>query len=185
VKPVERVVLVDEADRAIGTEEKMAAHKGGLLHRAFSICVSNRSGAWLLQRRSATKYHSGGQWSNTCCGHPRPGERLDAAAHRRLREEMGFDCPLRRVSMLHYSARLDHGLVENEVDHVLWGEYDDDPDPDPTEAEEWSWVSPASLRERIAERPAEFTPWFKLLFHAAWSERGWAAAPWGAPRLGI
>jgi isopentenyl-diphosphate delta-isomerase len=176
--PAERVVLVDGDDRAVGTEEKMAAHRTGLLHRAFSIVVSNASGEWLLQRRSAGKYHSGGKWSNTCCGHPRPAEPLEAAAHRRLREEMGLDCRLRQVSLLRYRAQLDHGLVENEIDHVLWGESDAVPRPDPDEASAWRWVRPASLRERLAAQPDDFTAWFRLLFEDAWSERGWAAAPW-------
>jgi isopentenyl-diphosphate Delta-isomerase len=169
---MERVVLVDEADRAIGTEDKMAAHQAGLLHRAFSILVFNRSGELLLQRRSRTKYHSGGQWSNACCGHPRPGEPLHSGAHRRLREEMGFDCELRRLSVLRYSARLDHGLVENEIDHVLTGQYQGDPDPDPEEAEAWRWVDPAWLRTRIAARPGEFTIWFRLILDRVPFRRG-------------
>ncbi|HXI19583.1 MAG TPA: NUDIX domain-containing protein, partial [Gemmatimonadales bacterium] len=86
----EQVVLVDRDNRPIGASGKLRAHREGWLHRAFSVFVFDERGHLLLQRRAAGKYHSGGRWSNTCCGHPRPDEDLRAAAERRLNEEMGF-----------------------------------------------------------------------------------------------
>lgn len=91
----ERLILVDTDDRPIGICEKMRAHHEGLLHRAFSIFVFDSAGRLLLQQRALNKYHSGGLWSNTCCGHPRPREALPDAVRRRLGEEMGFACELR------------------------------------------------------------------------------------------
>jgi len=158
---MERVILVDEEDRDLGADEKAAAHAAGRLHRAFSIFVFDRSGRLLLQRRAAGKYHSGGQWSNTCCGHPRPGEELEEAARRRLREEMGFECPLVKVGTYRYTARLDNGLIENELDHLLAGEFDGAPAPDPGEAEDWRWVDPDALRREIAAASQRFTPWLR------------------------
>ncbi len=158
---MERVVLVDEADVAVGSEEKGAAHLAGLLHRAFSIFVFDGAGRLLLQRRAPGKYHSAGQWSNTCCGHPRPGERLESAAHRRLQEEMGFDCTLRPLATYRYQARLDNGLTENELDHLLVGEFDGGPAPDPREASEWRWIAPGALRREIADDGLRFTVWLR------------------------
>src|SRR6267143_121711 len=94
----------DLPDREVGTEEKLAAHRKGLLHRAFSVFVFDRAGRLILQRRAAGKYHSAGLWSNTCCGHPRPGQPLERAAKRRLKEEMGFECPLEHVFSFVYRA---------------------------------------------------------------------------------
>lgn len=88
------VVLVDREDREIGLAPKTEAHQKALLHRAFSVFVFNGVGELLLQQRSPDKYHSGGLWTNTCCSHPLPGEDIHDAAHRRLVEEMGMDCPL-------------------------------------------------------------------------------------------
>jgi isopentenyl-diphosphate Delta-isomerase len=173
---MERLVLVDEDDREVGSEGKLAAHEAGLLHRAFSIFVVNGAGALLLQRRAASKYHSGGRWSNACCGHPRPGEPLGAAAHRRLREEMGFDCGLARISSFRYRARLDGGLVENEIDHVLVGTWEGAPSPDPGEADGWRWVERGALEARLREAPEEFTVWFRLILDALGHE------VWGAAR---
>src|SRR5689334_7965348 len=112
----ERVVLVDERDREVGTMPKLAAHAEGALHRAFSVFVLNAAGELLLQRRAAAKYHCGGLWTNSCCGHPRPGEPVADAARRRLREEMGFDCELASVGSFVYRAEVGGGLVEHEYD---------------------------------------------------------------------
>ena len=80
----EYVILVDTGDREIGTAEKLEAHLSGALHRAFSIVIWDSAGRMLLQQRAVAKYHSGGLWTNTCCGHPRPGEDTHVAAARRL-----------------------------------------------------------------------------------------------------
>ena len=158
---MERVVLVDEADRIVGAEEKVTAHLRGHLHRAFSIFVFDRDRRLLLQRRAPGKYHSGGQWSNTCCGHPRPGEVLEAAARRRLREEMGFECPLAEVATFRYTARVGEALVENELDHLFAGEFDGTPAPSPDEAADWRWIDPGALRGEVAAAPRRFTAWFR------------------------
>ena len=71
----EKLILVNEYNKKIGEMEKFAAHETGQLHRAFSVFLVDYRGRLLLQKRQKSKYHSGGLWSNTCCGHPRPGEK--------------------------------------------------------------------------------------------------------------
>ena len=159
---VETVVLVDECDREVGLAPKLAAHLDGALHRAFSVFVLNGRGEVLLQRRSLGKYHSGGLWTNTCCGHPRPGEPVAAAARRRLHEEMGFDCALDPAGAFVYRAELGGGLVEHEYDHVFLGHHDADPISDPAEVCEWRWQSPESALEEAERHPERFTAWFSL-----------------------
>jgi isopentenyl-diphosphate delta-isomerase len=156
---MEQVVLVNEADVVLGSEEKLAAHRAGLLHRAFSIFLFDGAGRLLLQRRADGKYHSAGRWSNTCCGHPRPAEPLEAAARRRLREEMGLSCALRPLGAYRYQALLDGGLRENEIDHLLVGEFEGSPSPDPQEASEWRWVAPGALLREVERDPLSFTVW--------------------------
>src|ERR1700747_452208 len=113
----DHIILVDEHDNPVGTEEKLAAHQKGLLHRAFSVFVFNSKGEMLLQKRNKNKYHSGGLWTNTCCFHQSPCEDTLAAAHRRLQEEMGFDCEMHEVGALTYKVNFDNGLTEHEFDH--------------------------------------------------------------------
>ncbi|HEX8456738.1 MAG TPA: isopentenyl-diphosphate Delta-isomerase [Pyrinomonadaceae bacterium] len=166
----EQVILVDEHDRELGASEKLAAHAAGHLHRAFSIFVFNSAGQLLLQRRARSKYHSGGLWSNTCCGHPRPEETTLAAARRRLREEMNFECELRPAFEFLYRAELANELIEHEYDHVLIGEFDGAFWPEASEVEGWKWATPEELRRDLHERPEEYTYWLK----AALETDGWA-----------
>jgi len=157
---IENVVLIDEADAALGEGEKLDVHRSGVLHRAFSVFAFSAAGELLLQRRALVKYHSGGLWTNTCCGHPRPGETTAAAARRRLGEELGVDCgELRPAGTLRYRAEI-AGLVENELDHLLVTFVDGTPAPDPDEVADWRFVAPDELSAWIAERPSDFTAWF-------------------------
>jgi isopentenyl-diphosphate delta-isomerase len=159
---MEQVVLVDNRDCTLGSEEKMRAHRLGKLHRAFSIFVFNSAKELLLQRRAHIKYHSGGLWSNTCCGHPRPGETITGAATRRLREEMGFVCDLQESFNFLYRAQLDHALIEYEFDHVLFGSFSGTPYPDPAEVSEFRWMSLDQLRDAVDTQPEAFTFWLRV-----------------------
>ena len=161
----DRVVLVDEHDVEIGTAPKLEAHRSGTLHRAFSVFVFDGAGQILLQKRAAHKYHSGGLWTNACCSHPRPGEDLLDAAHRRLREEMGFDCALQPLFSFVYHAPFANGFTEHELDHVFVGRFDGHPRPDPEEADEWRWADPARVLESIAREPESYSVWFRLALH--------------------
>lgn len=158
----EHIILVNEQDEQVGTEEKLRAHELGLLHRAFSIFIFNSKGELMLQQRAWHKYHCGGLWTNTCCSHPRVGEDTAAAAHRRLQEEMGFDCELREVFSFVYKVPFANGLTEHEFDHVFVGTYDADPVLNPEEAAAWKWISPADLQAAIAADPDNYTYWLKV-----------------------
>ena len=160
----ERVILVDADDREVGTMEKLAAHeRGGVRHRAFSVFIVDARGRWLLQRRAAGKYHFPGLWTNACCSHPRPGEATADAAHRRLREELGFDCPLAERFRFEYRATsAAEGLTEHELDHVFTGTWAGPIAPDSAEVAATRWVAPAALEAEVRAQPETFTPWFKL-----------------------
>jgi isopentenyl-diphosphate delta-isomerase len=164
VSSEEHVVLVDALDRALGTMEKLRAHEQAALHRAFSVfVVRQRDGQHelLLQLRARSKYHFGGLWTNTCCGHPRDGESPVAAGQRRLPEEMNFACALEAIGSFVYRATSENGLIEHELDHVLLGRHEGEvPAPNPGEAEAVRWVALAALDRELSERPSAFTPWF-------------------------
>ena len=158
----ERVVCVDAEDRCLGTEEKLKAHREGLLHRAFSVFLFNGRGELLLQRRALEKYHSAGLWTNTCCSHPRLDEDVAAAAARRLSEEMGIACPLRKAFSFIYRADVAPDLVEHELDHVFVGRFEGQARPDPSEVMDVRWLGAAALRREIASTPDAYSAWFRL-----------------------
>jgi isopentenyl-diphosphate delta-isomerase len=160
--------LVNEHGHTIGTAEKLAAHQApGQLHRAFSVFLFDEQGRLLIQRRALSKYHSPGVWSNTCCGHPYPGEAPFAAAARRTFEELGVSPSLMAEAG---TVRYNHpdpasGLVEQEFNHLFVGMVQATPTPDPEEIAEYVFVSPASLEKRCAEDP--FSAWFMTVLDAA------------------
>ena len=161
---LEYVILVDENDQEIGTMEKQEAHEKGLLHRAFSVFVFNENKELLLQQRALTKYHSAGLWTNTCCSHPRIGETIEQAAHRRLMEEMGFDCDLSTKTSFIYKAAFENGLTEHEFDHVLVGSFNGEINFNPTEVKNFKWINLEELQIDLLQNNQNYTAWFKIIF---------------------
>jgi len=158
----ESVILVDIKGATTGTMDKLAAHRMGKLHRAFSVFIFNSKGELLLQQRAIGKYHSGGLWSNTCCSHPRLGENTMEAASRRLNEEMGIACGLREVFSFHYFADLENGLAEHEFDHVFFGFTDDLPVLNCNEVNSFAYISIGDLAKEINLNPDSYTEWLKI-----------------------
>jgi isopentenyl-diphosphate delta-isomerase len=160
----ESVILVDADDNEIGTMQKMEAHVLGKLHRAFSVFIFNTKGELLLQQRAIDKYHSGGKWTNTCCSHPRMGETTLAAAHRRLKEEMGMECQLTYAFNFTYRADVREGIYEHEYDHVYFGVTNTIPAPEPEEVSAYRYMNMKVLENELQINPELYTEWLKICF---------------------
>jgi isopentenyl-diphosphate Delta-isomerase len=161
----ESLILVDEHNRAVGTAGKNAVHRSGLLHRAFSIFLVDSQGRLVLQQRHPRKYHSGGLWANSCCGHPRPGERTIAAAARRLDEELGVASALSFGFYARYQGGLGNGMQENEFVYVYFGPLAARLRPDPAEVSAVAFLSVDEIVRRIKRAPAAYTYWLRHYFH--------------------
>ena len=160
----EQVILVDEQDNQIGLMEKIEAHEKALLHRAFSVFVFNDKKELMLQQRAAEKYHSPLLWTNTCCSHQREGETNLVAGKRRLQEEMGFVCELKEVFSFIYKAPFDNGLTEHELDHVMVGDFNEQPNINKEEVESYKWMTLEAVKKDIESKPEIYTAWFKIIF---------------------
>jgi len=160
----ELVILVDQEDNKIGLMPKMEAHEKALLHRAFSVFVFNKNRELMLQQRAFHKYHSPGLWTNTCCSHQRDGESNIEAGTRRLQEEMGFTVQLKETTSFIYKAPFDNGLTEHELDHILVGEYEDEPIINEDEVASWKWMPLKDVKQDIHLHPERYTEWFKIIF---------------------
>jgi isopentenyl-diphosphate Delta-isomerase len=159
----EQLILVDADDREIGFMAKADAHAGrGTLHRAFSLFVFNPAGELLVQQRAKGKRLWPGYWSNTCCSHPRRGEKMDSAIRRRLLEEFGLRAELEFLFKFHYQTQYDAHGAEHELCWVYAGRSAERPRENVHEIVAWRYVTPQALQGEIACAPETFTPWFKI-----------------------
>ena len=172
----DKVILVNEADEALGDIDKLKAHEDNKLHRAFSVFLfsKNKNNSWqlLLQQRALGKYHCGGLWTNTCCSHPQPGESVLDAGLSRLHEELGIEnINLEDVGSFIYQADFKNGLSEHELDHVLVGICDENIhinlNPEEVADIKWCSLSELSSWQNIDKLNAtdnqsmELTPWLE------------------------
>jgi len=159
---MESIVLVDETGYASGTAAKAAVHHAQTpLHLAFSCYLFNGAGQFLLTRRAESKRTWPGVWTNTCCGHPLPGEPMSGSVLRRLREELGIG-PAKLALVLprfRYQARMANGVLENEVCPVYAAYSDIPPDPDPAEVAEATWVNWEEFCEAVRTGQQSVSPW--------------------------
>lgn len=155
------LLLVNKKDIVTGTREKLSVHRNGLLHRAFSVFIFNDKNELLLQQRAFSKYHSGGLWSNSCCGHPVFGENMSQTIDRRLREEMGIRCCTEFLFTFQYYTEFENGMIENEIDHVYSGVCNQLPVPNHNEVAAWKYISLEELQQEIIAQPDIFSFWIK------------------------
>lgn len=159
----EPLIVVDDDDNVVGFEAKDACHAGdGILHRAFSIFVFDRSGRVLLQRRADGKPLWPGYWSNACCSHPRRGERDAEAADRRVREELGIGPPLQFLYKFTYHARFGDIGSEHELCSIYAAVGDAPVAVNTNEITDTRWLEPETLDAELEQRPDRYTPWLKL-----------------------
>jgi isopentenyl-diphosphate delta-isomerase len=166
------IATVDGHDNIIDYVDKYVVHKNGLLHRAFSVVVINENNEMLIQKRSLNKYHSAGQWSNSCCSHQYESDKnIEAAAARRLNEELGLSgLRLQEGFVLRYRHEFENNLIEDEIDHVFISQYSCSCfDFNRDEIETIKWVTKSELQQMARADRNVFTPWFILILERlAW-----------------
>ena len=155
------VLAVSVLDEPKGIVEKLEAHQKGILHRAFSIFLTDENGNMLIQKRAAGKYHSGGLWSNACCSHPTTDDILNEA-NERLFQELGVRTGLSEIDSFIYRCVFSDGLIEYEYDHILIGRISRNEKIvlNPEEAEEIRFISLNELKLQLLRQPEVFSAWF-------------------------
>jgi isopentenyl-diphosphate delta-isomerase len=159
------ILLVNELNEITGFGEKMQVHKDGLLHRAFSVLIYNDAEEMLLQKRSVKKYHSGGLWTNACCGHPFNKKDISEYAKQRLLEELGIISDLEFIFKFKYKTDFNNGLFENEIDYVFAGQMNNGQHIklNADEADDFCWINKKTLIDDVKINPAKYTVWFRLI----------------------
>lgn len=156
------VVLLDDAGRVIGQAPREQVHGTDTpLHLAFSCYLFDEHGRLLLTRRALTKRSWPGVWTNSCCGHPRPGEPPDQAVARRVADELGLTVRDLRLVLPEYRYRAvdASGVVENELCPVWVGTAEGRLDPDPDEVMEVSWVDWTTVGALASSAADLLSPW--------------------------
>lgn len=163
----EYVVLCGDDHECIGYAPKaLVHHESTPLHLAFSCYLFDVSGRFLVTRRAWEKRTWPGVRTNSCCGHPGPGERIEQAVARRLDQELGIvadriDLVLPRFS---YQATMSDGTRENEVCPVFRAVVTERKaaEPDSAEVAEAAWVPWTEFVAEALAEPESVSPWCAL-----------------------
>ncbi|WP_232666907.1 isopentenyl-diphosphate Delta-isomerase [Pseudonocardia sp. TRM90224] len=161
----EQVVLLDEAGRATGSFPKASVHHTETpLHLAFSCYAFDDQDRLLFTQRALGKATWPGVWTNTCCGHPAPGEAMLTAIRRRLEDELGVEPLSVRLVLprFRYRATMADGTVENELCPVFVARVAGEPDPRPDEVEAARWYPWGDFVADVSERRVDVSPWAQL-----------------------
>ncbi len=159
---MDHVTLLDEDGTAIGSVPKSEVHTHDTpLHLAFSCHLVDEQGRILLTRRALAKQTWPGVWTNSFCGHPRPGEDLVEAVHRRAMQELGATVDDVRPALPDYRYRAvdASGIVENEVCPVYVARLTSPLSPSDDEVSEWTWVDASDAASAVTAAPFAFSPW--------------------------
>jgi isopentenyl-diphosphate delta-isomerase len=167
--PPDEVQLLDDSGRPIGAASRGEVHTSATpLHLAFSCYLSRADGDLLMTRRALTKRTWPGVWTNSFCGHPRPGEPVEDAIARHARHELGVrvEDVVCVLPDFRYRATDASGIVENEMCPVYLAVTQEEPVPRPDEVMELRWVDPHQVRQLVATAPFLVSPWMVLQVEA-------------------
>lgn len=161
----ELVVLVDDSGAPIGAELKSLVHHFETpLHLAFSLYLFDGADRLLMTRRALTKVTWPGVWTNSCCGHPQPGESMTDAIARRLETELGVQVKNLECVLPHFAYRTRDvsGIWENEICPVYTGVISHPEQqlrPNPAEVMDWAWTDWDAAVSATVHTPFAFSPW--------------------------
>lgn len=161
----EYVILVDENDNPIGSEEKVKCHlPNGKLHRAFTALLFDKSGRLVLTRRAKEKMLWPEDWDGTVASHPREGESYTSSAERRMPEEVGISCKMDYLMKFEYHVPYKNIGSENEICGTLIGIVDESIKFKMIEGEidEIKWISASELLSEIKNNPKIYCPWMLI-----------------------
>lgn len=160
--PKDSVILLDDEGNPVGAAPRASVHDHQTpLHLAFSCYLFDNQERVLMTRRALAKRAWPGVWTNSFCGHPRPGEELADAVRRHARHELGLEVTDIRPLLpdFRYRAVDASGVLEHEVCPVFTAHTSQDPEPNPEEVMELTWITPHELRAAATATPWALSPW--------------------------
>lgn len=138
----ELLQVVDEHGNFLRAVPRRECHLDpSLIHRSVCVLVFDGDGQLYLQKRSANKDLYPGEWDLSATGHVRAGETPDEAAVRELREELGVEASLERLTEILLRAP-----EEAELTTVYRCRHDGLIRLDPTEIDDGAYYAPEDAR---------------------------------------
>ncbi|MGE5765463.1 MAG: isopentenyl-diphosphate Delta-isomerase [Mycobacterium leprae] len=160
----ELVVLLTPDGVPCGAAPKRDVHgPTTAYHLAFSCYVFDAGGRLLVTQRARAKATWPEVWTNSCCGHPLPGEPSEQAVRRRLRHELGLEPVTLELALPAFSYRASRdGVEEHELCPVWLARVDGEPVPNPAEVAAYEWVPWPSFVARAERADSDLSPWARL-----------------------
>jgi len=161
----EFIILVDENDNPIGTEEKVKCHlPNGKLHRAFTALLFDNEGKLILTRRAKEKMLWPNDWDGTFASHPRESETYVSSGERRMPEELGIEGSLDYLHKFEYHVPYKDIGSENEICGTLIGVVENDTELKEIEGEidEIKSISAKDLLSELKINPEIYCPWMLI-----------------------
>jgi len=158
----EIIIQVNSQDQTLSPIDKIKAHQGpGVLHRALTVSLQNQQGQILITQRSKKKPLWPLYWDLACSTHPHyPHETIIEASIRRLPFELGLDIKqvknLQETHAYEYHAVYNQNWSENEINHLVVGNFSGKLNLNPDEIADYRWVKTLDYQEFA------FAPWVKL-----------------------
>ena len=163
--PEEFIILVDENDNPIGSEEKVKCHlPNGKLHRAFTALLFDKNGRLVLTRRAKEKMLWPNDWDGTFASHPRKSETYVSSGERRMPEELGITGTLDYLHKFEYHIPYKDVGSENEICGTLIGIIDESTELKEIEGEidEIKWITSKELITELKKNPQIYCPWMLI-----------------------
>jgi isopentenyl-diphosphate delta-isomerase len=171
---MEKLILVNEKDESIGSEEKVNCHlKDGILHRAFTVFLFNDKGEVLIQKRGGSKMLWPLYWEATCSSHPRENETYEESGKRRLKEELRINASLKLADKFIYHSYYKDIGAEHEFCATLVGKYNEQNiDFDAEEIKDVKWIAVNELEKELNKNPENYVPWLKIALKRLFNQYG-------------
>lgn len=147
--------VVDESDQIRRHASRSEVHGNNLRHRAVHMLIFSASGDLYLQQRSRCKDRHPLKWDSSAAGHVTAGETYDETAWRELKEELGVDVPLKKISKITASRGTDYEFI-----WLYSGVITQDLSPSKGEIETGVFLPPTIVDGWTSARPEDFAPAF-------------------------
>jgi 16S rRNA (adenine1518-N6/adenine1519-N6)-dimethyltransferase len=151
----ERFPVVDKNDEILRDASRSEVHGNNLRHRAVHILIFNPAGELYLQQRSRWKDRHPLKWDSSAAGHVTAAESYDETARRELKEELGIDVSLTKISKLLASE-----ITDQEFIWLYRGEVVGNFSPNRSEIETGAFFPETVIDGWVGARPEDFAPGF-------------------------